>query len=172
MTNSSQSPKLIVIRGNSGSGKGTIAKKVRESSEHKIAIVEQDYLRRFILMEKEKNAEALPNIIGLIEQTVIFLLKRGYVVILDGILTMDRYGDMLSRLRDACADHHFFYMDVSFEETLRRHSTKPNAHEFGETEMRRWYNPNDRTGFDGEIVISESDSIEKAVGLILKKSGL
>ncbi|MBP6858843.1 MAG: kinase [Candidatus Pacebacteria bacterium] len=172
MNQPSQSPKLIVIRGNSGSGKGTIAKSIRESSDRKIAIVEQDYLRRFILKEKEKDAEALPNIIGLIEQTVTFLLGRGYVVILDGILTMDRYGDMLNRLKDACHDHHFFYMDVSLEETLRRHSTKPNAHEFGETEMRRWYNSHDHTGFDGEVVISESDSIEKAVSLVIKKSNL
>lgn len=81
--------KLIVIRGNSGSGKGTIAKKVREGSKRKIAIVEQDYLRRFILKEKE-DSKVLPNIIGLIEQTVIFSLMHGYDVILDGILTMGR----------------------------------------------------------------------------------
>lgn len=167
-----QSPKLIVIRGNSGSGKGTIAKRIRESSVRKVAIVEQDYLRRFVLMEKEKNPEALPNIVGLIEQTVTFLLTRGYVVVLDGILSMDRYGDMLSRLRDACNDHHFFYLDVSFEETLRRHATKPNAHEFGEVEMRRWYTPKDVTGFKGEIIIPESESIEASVELVCRKAKL
>lgn len=164
--------KLIIIRGNSGSGKGTIAKKVSESSEHKIAIVEQDYLRRFILKEKEKDAEALPNIIGLIEQTLIFALDHGYIVILDGILSMDRYGEMLSRLKDVCSDHHFFYLDVSFEETLRRHSTKPNAHEFGETELRRWYKQKDVTGFDGEIIIPESASIEQAVDIVKRQSHL
>lgn len=172
MTYHPESPKLIVIRGNSGSGKGTVAKKVRENSGRKVAIVEQDYLRRFILMEKEKNVDALPNITGLIEQTVLFLLSRGYDVILDGILSMERYGEMLIRLKDACRDHHFFYMDVAFEETLRRHATKPNAHEFGETEMRRWYKSRDVTGFDGEIIIPETNSIGQAVELVLKESGL
>lgn len=166
---SKQSPKLIVIRGNSGSGKGTIAKRVRESSTRKIAIIEQDYLRRFILKEKEKDPEALPNIIGLIEQTVIFALEHGYDVILEGILSMDRYGDMLGRIKNMSSDSHFFYMDVSFEETLKRHSTKPNSHEFGELEMRRWYKDRDVTGFDNEIVIPESDTIDQAVDRILKK---
>lgn len=167
-----QFPKLIVIRGNSGAGKGTVAKKVREKSAHKIAIVEQDYIRRFILKEKENNPEALPKITGLIEQTVLFLVNHGYSVILDGILLKERYGDMLARLKNACPNHYFFYMDVSFEETLKRHATKPIAHEFGETEMRRWYTPKDMTGFKGEIVIPESTTIDEATNLVLSQSGL
>ena len=102
----------------------------------------------------------------------IIYLAHGYDVILDGILSMDRYGEMLGRLRDICQDHHFFYLDVSFEETLRRHATKPNAHEFGEAEMRRWYDPRDVTGFDGEIVIPESESVEQIVSVVVKRSGL
>ena len=65
--------KLIILRGNSGSGKSTIAKHLREVSGHKIAIVEQDYLRRFVLKEKEKEGA---NNIDLIYRTVIFALSR------------------------------------------------------------------------------------------------
>jgi len=39
-------------------------------------------------------------------------------------------------------------------------------------EMRRWYNPRDVTGFDGEIVIPESESVEQIVSVVVKRSGL
>jgi len=166
------SPKLIVIRGNSGSGKGTVAQRVREMSSRKTALVGLDHLRRVMLHEREKDPEGLANVIGLIEQTVSFALGKGYDVILEGILSMERYGEMLGRLKDVCHDHHFFYMDVSFEETLRRHATKLNAQEFGESEMRRWYKPHDVTGFNGEEIISESCTVEQAAEMVFKKVGL
>lgn len=161
--------KLIVLRGNSGSGKSTVAKLLRESSSRKIAIVEQDYLRRFIL--KEKETEGTDNI-DLIERTVEFALSHGYDAVLEGILYFPRYGSMLNRLADKCPDHYFFYFDVSFDETLRRHATKPNAHEFGETEMREWYKPNQQTRFDNEWTIPESSTLEQTVQTILATTGL
>src|SRR6266536_5017044 len=132
-------PKLVVLRGNSGSGKSTVARRLREVSDRKTATVEQDYLRRFVLKEKETEGA---NNIDLIEQTVEFALGRGYDVILEGILYFPRYGDMLRRLVSKCPDNYFFYLDVSLDETLKRHLTKPDAHEFGEKEMRQWYKPN------------------------------
>lgn len=163
------SNKLIVIRGNSGSGKTTVAKGLREASSNKVALVEQDYLRRFIL--KEKEAEGTNNI-DLIQQTVEFCLQRGYDVILEGILYFPRYGSMLNELVEMCSNNYFYYFDISFEETLRRHSTKPNAHEFGEKEMREWYKPNQLTGFASEQIIPESFSIESAVKKILTETEL
>lgn len=156
--------KLIVLRGNSGSGKSTTAKSLRAASARKIAIVEQDYLRRFVLREKDR---ADGDNIALIEQVTQFALARGYHVILEGILSFARYGQMLTRLRAQCPSSYFYYFDISFEETLRRHTTKPNAHEFGETEMRAWYEPNDRTGFPDERIIPESSPLPETVARIL-----
>lgn len=161
--------KLIVLRGNSGSGKSITAKELREASSRLIAIVEQDYLRRFIL--KEKETEGTHNI-DLIERTVEFALSRGYNVILEGILYFPRYGKMLTRLARKCPDHYFFYFDISLEETLKRHTTKPNAHEFGETEMRKWYRPNERTHFQNEWIIPESNTLEQTIQTILETAGL
>lgn len=108
--------KLIIIRGNSGSGKSTLAKKIREVSDQRIAIVEQDYLRRFILKEKETMGK---NNIDLIYKTVIFALSRNYHVILEGILNFSRYGNMLNRLISMCPDNHVYYLDTSLEETQK-----------------------------------------------------
>jgi adenylate kinase family enzyme len=159
--------KLVVLRGNSGSGKSTIANALREQGKTKIAIVAQDYLRRFILKEKENEGT---NNVDLIQQTVEFALERGYNVILEGILYFPRYGEMLQKLVDQCPNNYFYYFDVSFDETLKRHSTKPNAHEFGEKEMKEWYKPNQRTGFDSEKTIPESFTVDEAVEKILTET--
>lgn len=161
--------KLVVLRGNSGSGKSTVAKALREKSGSRVAIIEQDYLRRFILKEKEN--EGTDNI-ALIQQTVEFALDRGYNVILEGILYFPRYREMLTSLVEQCPNNYFYYFDVSFEETLKRHATKENSHEFGEKEMRDWYKPNQQTGFPSEQTIPETYNIVDAVEKIIAETGI
>lgn len=162
-------PKLIVLRGNSGSGKSAVAKKLRDVSGKKIALVEQDHVRRIILKEKEAPDGAN---IALIAQIVEFALARGYDVILEGILKYSRYGTMLERLCAACPESYVYYFDIPFEETLRRHATKDRAHEFGEKEMREWYTHRDLTGFGGERIIPEEYSLEQTVRTIKEEAGL
>jgi predicted kinase len=164
------STKLIVLRGNSASGKSTVARLVRDRSSHpKIAIVEQDYVRRCIL--KQKEAVDVDNI-DLIRHIVEFALSRNYHVILEGILTLHRYGPTLAELAEACPHHHFYYFDVSLEETLRRHATKPIADEVDETQLRSWYRAQDRAEFAGDRIIPESSTIEETVQTILHETGL
>jgi predicted kinase len=167
--NNTYASKLIVLRGNSASGKSTVARMVREASTRKTALVEQDYLRRIVL--KEKDTEGAHNI-ELIFQTTVFALSRGYDVILDGILYFRHYGEMLAQLAALCPDHYFFYFDVSLEETLRRHATKPIAHEVGEHQLREWYREGNVTGFPGETIVPESATLEEAVALIVSRAGL
>lgn len=162
-------PKLIILRGNSGSGKSTVAKQLREVSSRKIALVEQDAIRRGILGEKEvPNGDNIP----LIAQIVEFALGRGYDVILEGILNFQRYGGMLRKLSGLSTETHVYYFDISLEETLRRHATKSCAHEFGEKEMREWHRRRDFTNFIGERVINEECSLEQAVKRIVDETGL
>ncbi len=161
--------KLIVIRGNSGVGKSTIAKKLRNPSDRKIAIVEQDYLRRSILGEKEKKDG---DNIDLVFQTVSFALSRKYDVILEGILSFSRYGTILKNLRDTCPENYFYYLDISLEESFKRHATKPNSHEFGEEEMTQWYRPLDLLGFTNEVLIPETSLLDETVETIRTQTGL
>ncbi len=157
-------PKLIILRGNSGSGKTTTAKMLREKSTRKVALVEQDLIRRSIFKEGEA-ADADNN--ALISIIVEFSLARGYDVVLEGILRFERYGPMLEGLIKKNPNHFIYYFDISFEETLRRHSAKPNAHEFGEKEMATWYRKKNVTGFSGEKLIPESFSLEETVRMIM-----
>jgi adenylate kinase family enzyme len=156
--------KLVVLRGNSGSGKSTTARALRDRVTGKIAIIEQDYLRRSILREKEVDDG---DNIGLIETVTLYALSKGYDVILEGILYFPRYGATLDRLRKVCPESYFYYFDISFDETLKRHSTKTNAHEFGENEMRNWYKAYDRTGYNNEKIVPESYTLEQTLDFIL-----
>jgi predicted kinase len=162
-------PKLIVLRGNSGSGKSTVAKKIRELSARKTAIVEQDYLRRIVLKEDTR-----PNgdNIKLIQLVTEFALQHGYDVILEGIMNFTKHGHLLRELANHWPEHYFFYFDIPLEETFKRHAMKPNAHEFGNEEMTEWYHPKDFTGFAGEITIPESSSFDETVQTIMRAAGL
>lgn len=166
----SSTTRLIVLRGNSASGKSAAAQRIRDRYGRGIAIVGQDNIRRIILYERDRPGASN---IGLIDLTARYALDQGYHVIVEGILYADHYGDMLHRLHgDHQGQSRFFYFDVSFEETLRRHATKPQAAEYGEAEMRTWYRPRDVLPGVNECCILETTSLEEAVDLIMTESGI
>jgi predicted kinase len=112
---------LVVIRGNSGSGKTTIAREVRRRYGRGCALIEQDQCRRIVLREHE-GAGFDPVAPQFIADAVRSALRLGYHVLLEGILYAEFYGTVLRRLM---AEHrgpsHVFYLDVPLAETLRRH---------------------------------------------------
>lgn len=108
----------------------------------------------------------------MIEQTVLFALPHGYDVILEGILSFPKYESMIKRLIDICNNSFVFYFDISFTETLERHSFKPNSHEFGEKEMREWYKTDQSGYLKNEIIIPEVFTLEESVSKILSQTGL
>jgi adenylylsulfate kinase-like enzyme len=164
--------KVIVIRGNSGSGKSTAARALRSAilerdAAKAVAVVEQDYFRRVVLKEKEEGgAEAL----ALIRLVATFALARGFDVIVEGILGAAKYGDMLTGLMSLADESYAFYLDVSFDETVRRHATKPNADAWGEQEMRAWWKEHDVLGVDGEEILAESLSLADPVAVMLDRA--
>jgi adenylylsulfate kinase-like enzyme len=161
--------KLIILRGNSGSGKSTVADRLRSESGRRIAIIDQDHLRAYILQEKEFEGGDTAD---LIEQMAGFALARHYDVILEGILYSPKYGEMLQRLMAKCPDNHPYYFDISLEETLRRSSTKLAGSAPSEHELREWYRPGDISDLPGEKVVSESSTLEQTVRMILRETGL
>jgi deoxyadenosine/deoxycytidine kinase len=160
------SPKLIIIRGNSGSGKSSIARIVRDELGENTMLVPQDIVRREILHVKDR----LDNpAIELIQKIVLYGKEIGYNVVIEGILSKKLYGDMLDELIIEFGDDtHIFYMDVSFEETLKRHNTKPNKDEYGAEKMKEWWLEKDYLSIESEKVIPEIFSINDSTDFILK----
>lgn len=156
---------LIVLRGNSGSGKSTTAWALREHLGRRLALVEQDYVRRVVL--KARDTADGPHY-GLIEQTVRYALDAGYNVVLEGILHRGRYRDLLARLaRDHQGPTLPYYLDVSWGETLRRHAARPQSAEFSAAEMAGWYCRNDLLGWPEEQIVPESATLTETTTRIL-----
>ena len=155
---------LIILRGNSGCGKTSTARLLQHQLGYGTMLVSQDVVRREML--RVKDSEGNPAI-QLIYDLCMYGNKVGYTVILEGILSNKKYGAMLRRLLDDFqGEKLIYYFDVSFEETVRRHATKPNAHEFGESEMRQWWKDQDVLNVPGEQRIGEQLSQAEIVDLI------
>ena len=155
---------LIILRGNSGCGKTSTARLLQRQLGDGTMLVPQDVVRREIL--RVKDSEGNPAI-QLIYDLCMYGNNVGYTVILEGILSNKKYGAMLRRLLDDFqGEKLIYYFDVSFEETVRRHATKPNAHEFGESEMRQWWKDQDVLNVPGEQRIGEQLSQAEIVDLI------
>lgn len=161
--------RLIILRGNSASGKSSAARRIRENYGHGIAIVGQDVLRRDILHQKDDPGNPA---IGLMDLTVRYALDHGYHVILEGILHSASHTQMLTSLvhdhpgRTSC-----FYWDIPFAETVRRHEFKPQATEYGAELMAEWYRPTDLIPALNEHVFTADVLLEAAVSHIMATAG-
>lgn len=161
-------PRLIVVRGPSGSGKSTVARHLFERAARRVCLIEQDHYR-FIF--RPAGGGSLPNsatIHRMIEHNVMAALVDGYDVILEGILSERSYGRVLDRLFSAGVSENFLYsFDVSLDETLRRHRTRPTTGRgFTEDDMRDWYPHAHPWGHELEQLIPESASLEDIVARI------
>lgn len=129
------------------------------------ALVEQDYLRRTLLWEKDTPGAAN---IGLIDSVARHALDVGYSVVLEGILATKHYGPMLTRLvGDHAGTTVCAYLDVPFDETLRRHATRPQAADFTPEQMAGWFEVDDRLRVPGEIVVGQESTTEQTVEALL-----
>ncbi|MBB1563091.1 kinase [Candidatus Saccharibacteria bacterium] len=149
---------LIILRGNSGSGKTTVAKLLFDHFHADAMLVSQDVVRRTMLRVKDVPDNPA---IELIYRLCSYGNQLNKIVILEGILRRDIYGDMLTKLiSDFNGLARVYYFDIPFNETLRRHATKPNAHEFGEAEMRQWWRSNDVLGVKEEQIFNAEMSAD------------
>ncbi|MCP9211364.1 kinase [Streptomyces cucumeris] len=162
--------RLVVLRGNSASGKSSVAAGLRDTFGRGLALVGQDTIRRVVLRERDRPGAVN---IGLIDVVARHALDAGYHVVVEGILYAEHYGEMLARLR---ADHrgptHGYYLHVPFAETLVRHATKPQADEYGEAEMREWYRDLDLLPGGAETVIGADSTLSGTVDRIMRDTGL
>ena len=158
-------PKLIMIRGNSGSGKTSVARALQRELGSNTLVISQDAVRREMLWVKDgEGTKALPLLITLLE----YGHDNCEVTILEGILNSSWYRPLFEREIQLFGDKIFaYYYDLPFEETLRRHETRDIRHEFGEEDMRRWWNEKDYLNDIKETVFTEEISLDGAVNRIL-----
>ncbi|MDL4839906.1 kinase [Aquibacillus rhizosphaerae] len=144
--------KLIILRGNSGSGKTTIAKSLQNHLGRGTLLVSQDVVRRDMLKVHDRDGNLS---IDLIRQIVEYGKDKCEFVIVEGILNKRSYGEMLMDLIQFFNQEAYtYYFDLSFEETVLRHNTRSKKMEFGEDSLRTWWNPNDYLGVEEETLFT------------------
>jgi len=171
MPTGAASTRLIVLRGPSASGKTTAALALRPLLGPKTALIHQDYFRRELLHgddKLERSADAAAIIIATARQA----LDRGYNVILDGIFNLRDYADALE---DLASDHagitRVYAFDVPLDETIRRHATRPLRTEFGEDDLRDWYDGWQPLPHLAETRITSDVTTDGLVATILRDLG-
>lgn len=156
--------KLIILRGNSGSGKTTIAKELQKKFGRNTMLISQDVVRRDMLNVKDGPDNPA---LSLMKELLKYGSEHSEVVVLEGILVADWYQELFElAVYLYGSDIYAYYFDLPFEETLTRHQTKPNCNEFGEEAMRRWWKEKDYSTILSERSITkemDKDSILEAI---------
>ena len=159
--------KLVIIRGNSGSGKTTVAKGLQKKLGHGKMLISQDVVRREMLYVKDGEK---PKVEELLFQLAMYGKNNCDVVILEGILNSKWYNNLFERLLKEFENNIFaYYFDIPFEETLERHKQKPNAHEFGEAEVREWWHEKDLLQCIPETLLGQELEKDEIVNMMYEK---
>lgn len=158
--------KLILLRGNSGSGKSTLARRLQRELGRNTLLIPQETVRREMLWVRDgADTAALPLLAALLQ----YGHDHCQATILEGILIAAWYRPLFQEARRLYGENIFaYYYDLPFEETLRRHETKPNRADFGEEDMRRWWREKDYIGFIPERIIEADVTLEAAAEQILQ----
>lgn len=159
--------KLIILRGNSGSGKTTVAKALQEKLGPNTMLISHDMIRLQVLNVSGKIGveKSMP----LMEELLKYGRSYSEITIMEGILPSADYNKLFdTAVKEFGKEIYAYYYDISFEETLKRHSTKPNKNDFTAEDMRRWWREKDLLECIDEKILTADMSAEDAVNLILQ----
>ncbi|MCD2255358.1 AAA family ATPase [Agrilactobacillus fermenti] len=157
---------LIIIRGNSASGKTTTAKLIQKHLGSKTLLISQDVVRREMLATNDRAGNLS---INLIQEIAAYGLAHCQNTIIEGILSKEVYGQMLCQLVRSADHTQAYYYDLPFEETVQRHQGRAKIAEFGEAELKRWWLSHDTLDIPEEKVIPQIWQQTKIVQWILER---
>ncbi|WP_245791764.1 M15 family metallopeptidase [Actinacidiphila rubida] len=165
--------RLVVIRGNSASGKSSVAQGLRDHYGRGVAIVGQDVIRRNVLREHDTTGGAN---IALLARIARHALDAGFHVVLEGILYADRYSHMITTLvRDHRGVSRCYYLDVPLEATLVRHASKADATyltQVTDDHLASWYRELDLLPGSLETEIPADSTLQDTIARIVRETGL
>lgn len=153
--------KLIIIRGNLGSGKTSVAKELGKKFGADTMRISHDLTRKEMILDRDK--ETLP----LLKEFLKFSSKNVKTTILEGLLDSEQYLPLFKNAIRRFGENIFaYYYDLPFEETLMRHETKPDKSNFSEEDLRRFWKEKDFIGIIPEKIITKDMSLSETVDMI------
>jgi adenylate kinase family enzyme len=163
--------KLVILRGNSGSGKSTVAKALFEQAKRPAALIGQDQYR--FNLKPAGGTLGSKTMQKMVKASVLAALEDGYDVILEGIFKVKTWKVIFDGIfKEHPKDNYIFYFDISFEETIHRHRTKPNKNEWSEENMKSWFKVKDFLGYDSEYAIDEKSSKNETINKVKEIAGI
>lgn len=158
---------LIILRGNSASGKTTAAIQLQHHfPKGKVMRISQDDIRINILNVKDRIGQPTAD---LIKQLAEFGKDRFDIVVIEGILGSEIYQEMFEELYQLFEGNVLlYYYNIPFEETLKRHSQRGKASDFGAERMKKWWLDHDYLGLPNERSFTSELSQADILAIILK----
>ena len=158
--------KLIIVRGNSGSGKTSVSKALQEKFGENTMLISQDMVRREILHARDgADTKALP----LMTELLKYGRRNSRVTILEGIMVAEWYMPLFeAAIEEFGSEIYAYYYDLPFEETVARHSMRAKRMSFGAEDMRRWWVEKDYMKVIPEKILTKEIGLDEAVKMIFR----
>lgn len=158
--------KLIILRGNSGSGKTSVAKALQEKFGENTMLISQDTIRREMLRAKDgADTKALP----LMTELLKYGRRNSPVTILEGIMVAEWYMPLFeTAIKEFGSEIYAYYYDLPFGETVARHGTRDKRNEFGAEDMRRWWVEKDYIKVIPEKIFTKEIGLDEAADIIFR----
>ena len=160
--------KLIILRGNSGSGKTSVANALQKCFGPNTMLISHDMIRMQMLhvWGWEGIEKSRPLLIDLVK----YGSEHSEITILEGVLDSREYHLLFKACVETFGTRIFaYYYDLPFDETLRRHNTKPNCSDFDEADMRRWWREKDYLSIIPETILTQEITLDETVGKIYRE---
>lgn len=158
--------KLIILRGNSGSGKTSVSKALQEKFGENTMLISQDMVRREILHTRDgADTKALL----LMTELLKYGRRNSRVTILEGIMVAEWYMPLFkTAIKEFGSEIYAYYYDLPFEETVARHGTRDKRMSFGAEDMRRWWVEKDYMKVIPEKILTKEIGLDEAVEMIFR----
>ena len=154
---------IVLLRGNSSSGKTTIARRLQTELDN-VILISQDVIRRDMLQESDHIGR---DTMRIIEAMIIAARQMDRLIILEGIFRKDIYGNWLAELSEQYAVS-AWYFDASLRTTKARHEAREQSKQYPSEILERWYRPHDIIIQLNETLIPETWSEQTTVDKILQ----
>jgi adenylate kinase family enzyme len=175
---------LILLRGNSGSGKTTIAKELHRQLGASAVLISQDVFRREIFHVKDTPHNLA---VGLMIESILYAQGKVPFVIVEGIFARKKYQEFLLFLLELfCEKCDSYYFDIPFQITITRHQSRQSRVSFSKADLQKWwlekdllFNKNGKSDklndlskqltLSKEQIITENQTVSEIVAMILQR---